>query len=144
MQFMIIVKSGRNCEVGKKPSDDVVAAVGNYTQELRRAGVLVELSRLEASSKGTRIKFSGGKLAVIDGPFVETKELIGGYWIIQVNSTEEAIQWAKRVPFADGLGEESEIEIRQFLEVENYTPSVANHFSAQPRIEFAKTKKQAV
>jgi hypothetical protein len=141
---MMIVKSGRNCEAGKKPSDEVLAAVGSYTQELRRAGVLVELSRLEASSKGTRIKFSGGKLAITDGPFVETKELIGGYWIIQANSKEEAIQWAKRAPFADGLGEESEVEIRQFLEVENYTPSVANHGSAQPGIDFAKTKKQAV
>ena len=85
MQFMIIVKSGKNCEAGKKPSDEVVAAVGNYTQELRKAGALVELSRLEGSSKGARIKFSGGKLSVIDGPFVETKELIGGYWIIQAN-----------------------------------------------------------
>jgi hypothetical protein len=143
MQFMMIVKSGRNCEVGKKPSDEVLAAVGSYTQELRRAGVLVELSRLEASSKGTRIKFSGGKLAVTDGPFVETKELIGGYWIIQTNSMEEAIHWAKRVPFADGLGEESEIEIRQFLEVEHYRPSGAFHDAAEPRLDLAKTRTQA-
>jgi hypothetical protein len=125
MQFMIIVKSGSNCEAGKKPSDEVLTAVGNYTQELRRAGVLVELSRLEATSKGARIKFSGGKTLVMDGPFAETKELIGGYWIIRANSKEEAIEWAKRVPFADALGEESEIEIRQFLEVEAYVPSVA-------------------
>jgi hypothetical protein len=142
MQFMMIVKSGRNCEAGKKPSDEVLAAVGSYTQELRRAGVLVELSRLEASSKGTRIKFSGGKLAVTDGPFVETKELIGGYWIIQANSKEEAIQWAKRAPFADGLGEESEVEIRQFLEVENYTPSVAFRDAAERTSELAKSKAQ--
>jgi hypothetical protein len=143
MQFMMIVKSGRNCEAGKKPSDEVLAAVGSYTQELRRAGVLVELSRLEASSKGTRIKFSGGKLAVTDGPFVETKELIGGYWIIQANSKEEAIQWAKRVPFADALGEESEVEIRQFLEVENYTPSVAFRDAAERTSELTKFKTQA-
>jgi hypothetical protein len=143
MQFMMIVKSGRNCEAGKKPSDEVVAAVGSYTQELRRAGVLVELSRLEASSKGTRIKFSSGKLAVTDGPFVETKELIGGYWIIQANSKEEAIQWAKRVPFADALGEESEIEIRQFLEVEDYRPSKTFHDAAEPRLDLAKTRAQA-
>jgi hypothetical protein len=143
MQFMIIVKSGRDCETGKGPSDEVVAAVGNYTQELRRAGVLVELSRLEASSKGARIKFSGGEHAVIDGPFAETKELIGGYWIIQVNSKEEAIQWAKRVPAPNGSGVEVEIEIRQFLVVEDYTPSMAVHSAADPGKEIAKTLKQA-
>jgi hypothetical protein len=143
MQFMIIVKSSRDCEAGKRPSDEVLAAVGNYTQELRKAGVLVELSRLEASSKGARIKFSGGNYLVVDGPFAETKELIGGYWIIQVNSKEEAIQWAKRVPAPHGLGEESEIEIRQFLEVEDFTPSVAFRGAPERGIELAKTKKQA-
>jgi hypothetical protein len=143
MQFMIIVKSSRDCETGKRPSDEVVAAVGSYTQELRRAGVLVELSRLEASSKGARIKFSGGKHVVLDGPFAETKELIGGYWIIQVESKEEAIQWAKRVPLPDGRGEETEIEIRQFLEVEDFTPHAAFHGAAKSGIEFAKTMKQA-
>lgn len=125
MQFMIIVKSGGDCEAGKKPGEELLAAIGNYTQELRRAGVLVELSRLEASSKGARIKFSGGKKLVIDGPFAETKELIGGYWIIRANSMEEAIQWAKRVPNPHGEGGESEIEIRQFLGVENFIPSIS-------------------
>src|SRR5580692_9048154 len=120
MQFMIIVKSGKDCEAGRKPSDEVLAAVGNYTQELRRAAVLVELSRLEVSSKGARIKFSGGKPLVIDGPFAETKELIGGYWIIQVKSKEEAIQWAKRVPAPHGEGQEAEIEVRQFYEFTDF------------------------
>jgi len=143
MQFMIIVKSGRDCEAGRKPSDEVIAAVGNYTQELRKAGVLVELSRLETSSKGARIKFSGGKPSVIDGPFAETKELIGGYWIIQVKSKEEAIQWAKRVPASTGPGEETEIEIRQFLEVEYFIPSFGFHDSAKSMSEFAKIKTQA-
>ena len=143
MQFMMIVKSGRNCETGRGPSEELLAAVGNYTQELRKAGVLVELSRLEASSKGARIKFSGGKPLVIDGPFAETKELIGGYWIIQVNSKEEAIQWAKRVPASDDWGKECEIEIRQFLAVEYFTPSVAFHGAAEPGVEIAKTQKQA-
>lgn len=142
MQFMMIVKSGRDCEAGRKPSDEVIAAVGNYTQELRKAGVLVELSRLETSSKGARIKFSGGKPQVIDGPFVETKELIGGYWIIQVKSKEEAIQWAKRVPASTGPGEETEIEIRQFLEVEYFIPSFGVHGSAKPTNDFAKIKTQ--
>jgi hypothetical protein len=143
MQFMIIVKSGRDCEAGRKPSDEVVTAVGNYTQELRRAGVLVELSRLETSSKGARIKFSGGKPLVVDGPFAETKELIGGYWIIQVKSKEEAIQWAKRVPASPGPGEETEIEIRQFLEVEYFIPNSEFHRSAKATSEFAKIKTQA-
>ena len=143
MQFMIIVKSSRDCETGKRPSDEVVAAVGNYTQELRKAGVLVELSRLEASSKGARIRFSAGNHVVLDGPFAETKELIGGYWIIQVESKEEAIQWAKRVPATRGRGEETEIEIRQFLEVEDFIPSGAFPGAAEPGIELAKTRKQA-
>jgi len=143
MQFMIIVKSSRNCEAGKKPSDELVAAVGDYTQELRKAGALVELSRLEASSKGARIKFSAGKQLVIDGPFAETKELIGGYWIIQAKSMEEAIQWARRVPAPDGRGEEGEIEIRQFLAVENFTPSEAFHGAAGPGTSQAKIKTQA-
>lgn len=143
MQFMIIVKSSRNCEAGKKPSDELIAAVGNYTQELRRAGALVELSRLEASSKGARITFSGGKPLVIDGPFAETKELIGGYWIIQAKSMKEAIDWAKRVPCPDNRGEEGEIEIRQFLAVENFNPSAAFHRAAENGTEFAKIKTQA-
>lgn len=143
MHFMIIVKSGGDCEAGKKPSDEIVAAVGNYTQELRRAGVLVELSRLEASSKGARIKLSGGKQLVIDGPFAETKEVIGGYWIIQANTMEEAIQWAKRIPAPDGWGEGREIEIRQFLAVEYFTPSAAFRAAAEPGIELAKIKQHA-
>src|ERR1700730_18404269 len=143
MQFMIIVKSSRDCETGKRPSDEVVAAVGNYTQELRKDGVLVELSRLEASSKGARIPFSAGNHVVLDGPFAETKELIGGYWIIQVESKEEAIQWAKRVPAPRGRGEETEIEIRQFLEVEDCIPSGELPGAAEPGIELAKTRKQA-
>jgi hypothetical protein len=143
MQFMIIVKSSRDCEAGKRPSDEVIAAVGNYTQELRKAGVLIELSRLESSSKGALIKFSGGKTLVIDGPFAETKELIGGYWIIQVKSKDEAIQWAKRVPSPGGPEEDSEIEIRQFLEVEDFTPNAVFHGAAGPGIELAKTKTQS-
>ena len=144
MQFMMIVKSSGDCETGKKPSDELIAAIGNYTQELRRAGVLVELSRLEASSKGTRIKFSGGKKVMIDGPFAETKELIGGYWIIQVNSKEEAIRWAQQVPNPHGEGGETEIEIRQLLEVENFFPSMKFHDAAESGKESAKIKTQAM
>jgi hypothetical protein len=103
---------------------------------------LVELSRLETSSKGARIKFSGGNPLVIDGPFAETKELIGGYWIIQVKSKEEAIQWAKRVPASTGPGEETEIEIRQFLEVEYFIPNVPFRGAAERSSEPAKFKTQ--
>lgn len=144
MQFMIIVKSSGDCEAGKKPGVDLLAAIGNYTQELRRAGVLVELSRLEASSKGARIKFSGGKKLVIDGPFAETKELIGGYWIIRANSMEEALQWAKRVPNTHGEGGESEIEIRQFLGVEDFIPSVVFDGTAEAGKESAEIKTQSM
>jgi hypothetical protein len=143
MQFMIIVKSSRDCEAGKRPANEVLAAIGNYTQELRKAGVLIELSRLEASSKGARIKFSGGKSLVTDGPFAETKELIGGYWIIQVKSKEEAIEWAKRAPAPHGEGQESEIEIRQFFEMEDFAPSEAVDRAVELGKDLAKTKKQA-
>ena len=85
--------------------------------------MLVELSRLEPSSKGTRIRFTAGKRLMIDGPFAETKEVIGGYWIIQVKSKEEAIEWAKRVPAPNAGGEDVEIEIRQFLNVEDFVPA---------------------
>ena len=143
MQFMIIVKSSRGCEAGNEPNDEVVVSVLNYTQELRRAGALVELSRLEASSKGARIKFSGGKQLVTDGPFAETKEVIGGYWIIRANSMEDAIDWAKRVPALHDPGEETEIEIRQFLGVEYFIPSAAPaHGTRQMTSEPAKSKAQ--
>ena len=142
MQFMIIVKAGGACEAGQKPSREVVAAVGNYTQELRRAGVLVELSRLEPSAKGARVQFSGGKALVIDGPFAETKELIGGYWIIDVDSKEEAIEWAKRVPPRVGP-EDTVIEVRRFLEVEEFVPSAALSAAAEPAGEREKFKMRA-
>ncbi len=120
MQFMMIVKASHNCESGKKVDNEVVAAVANYTGELRKAGALVELSRLHPSAKGARVKISGENKIVTDGPFPETKELIGGYWIIEAGSLKEAVEWAKRVPAVMG---ETEIEIRQFLEVENFFPA---------------------
>ena len=120
---MLIVKAGRECEAGRGPSGERRAAVAGYTQELRRAGVLVELSRLEPSSRGVRVRFSGGNRLVTDGPFAETKEVIGGYWVIQVKSKEEAIEWAKRVPTPNASDEDVEIEIRQFLNVEDFVPT---------------------
>ena len=103
--------------------------------------MLVELSRLEPSSKGARIRFSKGKHMVIDGPFAETKELIGGYWIIQVKSKEEAIEWAKRVPAPHGEGQETEIELRQFLEIENIAPRQAVDRAPEMGKKLAKSAK---
>src|ERR1700738_949083 len=109
MRFMMIVKASKDSEAGKMPGEELLSAMGKYNEELMKAGVLLDLAGLQSSSKGVRIKFSGGKRHVIDGPFTETKELIAGYWIIQVKSREEAIEWAKRVPAPHGEGAEGEI-----------------------------------
>jgi len=122
---MMIVKASKDSEAGKMPSEELLTAMGKYNEELMKAGVLVDLSGLQASSKGARVRISGNKRTVIDGPFAETKELIAGYWIIQVKSKAEAIEWAKRVPAPHGEGEESEIEIRQIFELDDFAPSKA-------------------
>ena len=124
MRFMMIVKANKDSEAGKMPSEELLSAMGKYNEELMKAGVLVDLSGLQASSKGARIKFSSGKPTVIDGPFPETKELIAGYWIIQVKSREEALEWAKRAP-APHETQDCEIELRQFFEMEDFAPSEA-------------------
>ena len=125
------------------PSEELFSAMGKYNEELMTAGVLVDLSGLQASSKGARVKFSGEKRTVIDGPFAETKELIAGYWIINVKSKAEAIEWAKRVPNPAGEGNEGEIEIRQFFELEDFAPSEAIDRATELGKELAKTKKQS-
>ncbi len=142
MQFMMIVKTSGDFENDCKPSDELMVAVGNYTQELRKAGALVELSRLHPGSKGARVKLHGKDRIVIDGPFAETKELIGGYWIIQANSMDEAIAWAKRAPAPEGKPE-CEIEIRQFLEVENFFPPGPVGRALETDKELAKANKQS-
>ncbi len=124
MRFMMIVKANKDSEAGKMPSEELLSAMGRYNEELMKAGVLLDLAGLQPSSKGARIKFSGGKRTIIDGPFAESKELIAGYWIIQVKSREEAIEWAMRVP-APHEGGEGEIEIRQFFELDDFGPSEA-------------------
>jgi hypothetical protein len=116
MRFMMIVKATENSEAGKLPSEELMAAMGKYNEELMKAGVLVDLSGLQPSSQGARVRLEGGKRTVIDGPFAETKELIGGYWIINVKSREEAIEWALRIPECGG--EPGEIEVRPFYEIE--------------------------
>ena len=125
MKFMMIVRANKDSEAGKMPSEELLSAMGKYNEELMTAGVLLDLGGLQPSSKGVRIRFSGGKRKIIDGPFTETKELIAGYWIIQVKSREEAIEWAKKVPAPFGEAQEAEIEIRQFFELEDFAPGEA-------------------
>src|SRR5437016_9529779 len=119
MRFMMIVKANKDSEAGKMPSEELLSAMGKYNEELMKAGVLLDLSGLQPSSKGARIKFSGTKRTVIDGPFTETKELIAGFWLIQVRSKEEAIEWFKRCP--NPFDGESEIELRQLFEASDFT-----------------------
>jgi hypothetical protein len=141
MRFMMMVKANKDSEAGKMPGEDLLAAMAKYNDELMRAGVLLDLTGLHPSSKGARIKFSGGKRTVIDGPFAETKELTGGYWLIQVKSKEEAIQWAKRAPAPHGEGAEGEIEIRQVFELEDFMPSEAIEHHRKVGKELAKKKQ---
>lgn len=119
MRFMIIRKADDETEAGVLPSQELLAQMGAYMEEMHRAGILLGGEGLHASSKGARVKFSGGKATVIDGPFAETKELVAGYCMIQVGSREEAIEWVKRWPALDGHGD-AEIEIRQVFENEDF------------------------
>ena len=118
MRFMVLVKADKNSEAGVMPSEKLLAEMGKFNEELVKAGVLLAAEGLQPSSKGTRVKFSGDKRTVIDGPFAETKELIAGYWLWQVKSKEEAIEWVKRCP--NPMPGESEIEIRQVFEAEDF------------------------
>ncbi len=119
MRFMIIVKATKDSEAGILPSKQLLTEMGKFNEELVKAGVMLAGEGLQASSKGTRVKFSGKQRTVIDGPFAETKELIAGYWLWQVKSKEEAIEWVKRCP-NPSPGTESEIEIRQMFEAEDF------------------------
>ena len=125
MRFMMIVKASADSEAGKMPPAELIAEMGKYNEQLMKAGVLKDLSGLKASSNGARVKFSGGKTTVVDGPFAETKELMAGYWIIDVKSKEEAIEWALKAPAPHGPGKEAEIEIRPFFELEDFAQSEA-------------------
>ncbi|KAA0987026.1 YciI family protein [Pseudomonas sp. ANT_J28] len=119
MRFMIIVKASQDSEAGVMPSEELMTAMGNYNEELVKAGILIEGDGLQPSSKGARVRFSGDQRTVIDGPFAETKELIAGYWIWQVKSKQEAIDWVKRCP-NPMPGTDAEIEIRQVFEAEDF------------------------
>jgi Uncharacterized protein conserved in bacteria len=125
MRFMIIVKATSESEAGVMPEETLIAEMAAFHEELARAGVLRDASGLKASSTGWRIRYSGGKRTVIDGPFTETKQLVAGYTIIEVKSREEALQWTKRFPNPAIGGKDGEIEVRQFFELEDFGSSEA-------------------
>ena len=126
MRFMVMVKANKDTEAGVLPSEEMLDAMTRYNEELVKAGVMIAGEGLQPSSKGARVRFSGSNRAVIDGPFAEAKELIAGFWLFEVKSLDEAIEWVKRCP--NPTGEESEIEIRQVFEAadfgEAYTPEI--------------------
>ncbi|HEV8496828.1 MAG TPA: YciI family protein [Gemmatimonadaceae bacterium] len=118
MRFIVMVKASPESEAGVMPSQQLLAEMGKFNEELVKAGVMLEGEGLHPSSKGARIKFSGSKRTVVDGPFAETKELVAGFWVWQVRSKEEAIEWAKRCP--NPTGTEGELEIRQIFEADDF------------------------
>ena len=118
MRFMILVKATKDSEAGILPDERLLAEMGNYNEELVKAGAMLAGEGLQPSSKGARIRYAGTKRTVIDGPFAETKELVAGFWLIQVKSRDEAIEWLKRAPFKEG-----EVEIRQVFEAEDFGPA---------------------
>jgi len=119
MRFMVIVKANKDSEAGVLPDQEILAKMGKYNEELVKAGVMLAGEGLHASSKGARVRFQGNKRTVIDGPFAETKELVAGFWLWQVKSKQEAIEWLKRAPFDDG----TEVEIRQVFETADFAAS---------------------
>jgi hypothetical protein len=130
MRFMVIVKADKNSEAGQLPSTELLAEMGKYNEELVKAGVMLAGEGLHPSSKGARVKFSGSKRTAIDGPFAETKELVAGFWLIQVKSKEEAIEWVKRIP-NPMPGTEAEIEIRQVFEADDFGANLTPELKEQ-------------
>jgi len=139
MRFMVIVKANKDSEAGILPSTEILTAMGKFNEELVKAGVMLAGEGLHPSSKGVRVRFSGGKHTVIDGPFAETKELVAGFWLWQVKSKEEAIEWLKRAPFGGG----TEIEIRQVFEADDFGPQLTPELRAQGERLRAQAAKRA-
>ena len=140
MRFMMMVRATKDSEDGVMPDDSLIAAMTKYNEEMAKAGVLLEGAGLQPSSKGARIKFSGGKPTVVEGPFAGPRELIAGYWLIQVNTKQEAIDWARRCPPPFGAEREGEIELRQLFELEDFDPSPAIDDARRLESELAKKK----
>ena len=141
MRFMVIVKATKSSEAGALPSEELLAEMGKFNEDLIKAGVLLAAEGLQASSKGARVKFAGEKRTVIDGPFAETKELVAGFWLWKCASLQEAIEWIERCP-NPMPGEEAEIEIRQVFEPEDFSPElreeVAEKFERERRTPVEK------
>jgi len=131
MRFMVIIKADASFEAGEMPSERLLTEFGKYNEELVRAGVLLACEGLHPSSNGARIKISGTKRTVVDGPFTEAKELIAGFWLIQVTSKEEAIEWAKRIPNPEGV--DAEVEIRRVFEAEDFGAEFSPEIREQER-----------
>jgi hypothetical protein len=138
MRFMVIVKASKNSEAGIMPSEQLLADMGKYNEELVKAGIMQAGEGLQPSSKGARIKFTGGRKIVIDGPFAETKELVAGFWMWKCKSLQEAIDWAKRCPHPMP-GEEAELEIRQVFEAEDF----GAEFTPELREQEERIREQA-
>jgi hypothetical protein len=142
MRVMVMVKATRNSEAGKMPSAQAFADMGHFNEQLVKAGIMLAGDGLKPSSKGKRVRFSSGKKTVIDGPFAETKELVAGFWIWQVKSLDEAVEWVRRCP--DPMpGEESEIEIRPFYELEDFGPELTAEVRAKEEELRAYLEEQA-
>jgi hypothetical protein len=141
MRFMVIVKADKNSEAGVLPDEKILTAMGKFNEELAKAGVFLAGEGLHPTSRGARVRFSGGKRTVLDGPFTETKELVAGFWLWQVKSREEAIEWLKRAPF-----DQTEVEIRQVFEADDFgaefTPELRKQ-EEQVRAQAAKLSKAA-
>ena len=129
MRFMVIVKATKSSEAGVLPSEELLTAMGKYNAELTKAGVMLAGEGLHPSSKGARVRFEGKKRTVIDGPFAETKELVAGFWLWKCASLQEAIEWAKRCP--NPMPEESEIEIRQVFDADDFGPAITPELREQ-------------
>ena len=140
MRFMVIVKATNDSEAGEMPSTELLAAMGKYNEELVKAGIMLAGEGLHPSSKGARVRFSGPKRTVIDGPFAETKELIAGYWIWQVRSLDEAIEWVKRCP--NPMNGDSDIEIRQVFEAEDFGEAFTPELQEQEERIRAEVEKR--
>ena len=138
MRFIVFVKATKDSEAGRMPSEEMLSAMAKFNEELVKAGVMLDGNGLQASSKGARVRFSGPKRSVIDGPFAETKELVAGYWILQCKSLAECVEWIKRCP--NPHNEDSEIEIRQLFELEDFGESPAVEHHRQLGDELAKKK----
>ncbi len=141
MRFMVIVKASKASEAGEMPKQELLAAMGKYNEDLMKAGVLLAGEGLHPSSRGARVRFDGAKRTVIDGPFAETKELIAGYWLWQVNSLQEAIDWLKRCP--NPHDDVTEVEIRQVFEADDFGEAMTPELRAQEERVFAEARKNA-